>query len=347
MSRRVRKEVRQGEVTPLLVCLFILPFLILILFCAALSFSVAQPVFPPVWLLLVTLGFPLLLACVLFAAYRALVFAFFRDVALRVCQALGIEITVSESELAPFLLFHAGQEFEIIAESMDAWRTDLAVQLDRASSGSGLWLPEAHARFPYASDTPCYRNKSNELKKIKGHQNVRPAAVLALFITLKGEESLNPKKRAEILSALCSDVLTRGERYGGLAAFVAGNALCLVFSSSNDEKTCAVGALRAAKEIFDHVTKTYRGAKLCVLADYFPVCESMLQAGKTWRYHVESPDIAAIRAAAAAPVTEARCGLRFSARIVERARAPKIGISDASDRNAPGGNRSEVIGRRA
>jgi len=321
MTRKVRKEVRQSELVWLLVFLFLLPLLVTLLFAAMFSLFVAQPVIPPAWLLCVLIAFPALLACVLFAMNRAIIFAFFRSIALRVCHALDIEIEGSVSERAPFMLFHAGQEFEIIAETTEVWRTDLSDTLDRESSPNGLWTLDAHIRFPFANAASAYQNKSQDLKKNKPHQNVRPAAVLAFFIRFQDEERLTPKKHLELLSALYADAIARGERYGGVSAEICWNAFWLVFSSGNDAQTCATGALRAAKEIYDRALQTHPGATLRVLADYFPLCESMLQAGKTWRYHAESPELAALRAAAAAPVTGENSGLRFSSRIVDLVRA--------------------------
>jgi hypothetical protein len=320
MKRKPRKEVRRSELVRLLVLLFLLPLLITLLFSVAFSLSAAQPIIPPVWLLCVSLAFPALLACVLFALSRAIIFAFFRSIALRVCHSLNIEIKEKESVQNPFMLFHAGQEFEIIAETTEIWRTDLANALSRMSSPGGLWALDAHIRFPFANAAAVYRNKSQELKKIKAHQNVRPAAVLAFFIRFQEEERLTPRKRLELLSSLSADALSCGEQYGGVAAEVTWNALWLVFSSGSDAQTCATGALRAAKEIYDRALQAHPGAHIRVLADYFPVCESMFQAGKSWRYHAESPDIAALRIAATSPVTAENCGLRFSSRIVDLVR---------------------------
>jgi len=321
MARKARKEVRQGEMIRLLALLFLLPLLITVLFCAAFSVSLGQAVFPPVWLFLVMLIFPALFACVFFAAYRAVVFAFFRGIAFRIYHTLNIEVTKGESELSPFMLFHAGQEYEIIAESMEVWRGELAGEIAQLSSPNGLWNLSEQSRFPFAGAAPVYRYKSQELKKNKSHQNVRPAAVLAFFISFQDEERNTPRKRLELLSGLYANLFAIGEHYGGNAAEIAWGAFWLVFSSGGDEQIRATGALRAAKAIYDHARKAHPGAGIRVLADYFPLCEAMLLAGKVWRYHVESPDISALRIAAAAPVTSENGGLRFSSRIVSLVRS--------------------------
>ena len=304
----------------LLVYLFLLPLLVALLFCIVFSFSVEQPFIPPAWLFFVLIAFPSLLACVLFVMYRAVIFAFFRSIALRVCHALDIEVEGDVSEQVPFMLFHAGQEFELIAETTEVWHTDLEDTLERMSSPNGLWSMDAHLRFPFAGDAAAYRNKAQELKKHKSYQNVRPAAVMAFFIRFHDEERLSPKKRLELLSSLFAEAIARGERYGGVAAEVTWNAFWLVFSSGVNEQTCAMGALRAAKEIYDRTLMVHPDAKVRVLADFFPIRESMLQAGKTWRYHIESPNITALRMAAA-PTGEENCGLRFSSRIVTLVRS--------------------------
>ncbi|MDR2734647.1 MAG: hypothetical protein LBC99_08450 [Spirochaetota bacterium] len=319
MARKARKEVSRSEIIRLLAALFLLPLGAAFFFSIAFALAAPGSLFPDLWLFLVMVTLLAFLSCVLFAAYRSIIFGFSREVALRIQYT--IDPDGSGNEPAPFLLFHAGQEFEIIAESIETWRGDLKGVLDRSSSSGEIWALDAHIRFPFAGAATAYRTKSLELKKNKLRQNLRSAAVLAFFIDFQDPEPVAAKKHLERTSALFADLIAGGERYGGVAAEISWNAFWLIFSSGSDDQTCAMGAIRAAKEIYDRAERLHPEARLRVLADYFPVCESMLLAGKAWRYHAESPGIAALRAAVVMPIGEENAGLRFSSRIVQLVRA--------------------------
>lgn len=293
----------------LILVLFLLPLLALLGWWTILIVSLETFVFPPAWLILLSLGVPLCLACLVLFVSRAVVFGFFRDFSLRVRNQQGED----EGEELPFLLFHSGQELEMLTETLAAWKEDVSGLAGRLAGQTGLWALEPQARFPWAGRSELYQRKSAELKKAKGHCQFRTAACLAVF-ALPPESESGGRKRFDWLADFAGSVADIAEEEGGFVGLLAGQALVVVFSLGRDERVLAIRAAKAAQQLQQNLHAEYPGSSIRIIGDIFPVVEGIVQAGSGLRYYIDAPEIGALRLAASSPIHEG--GLKFSSRLV-------------------------------
>jgi len=104
------------------------------------------------------------------------------------------------------------------------------------------------------------------------------------------------------------------EEHGGFVALIAGQVLVLAFSLGRDERTLAIRAARAARQLQETLGAEYPGSTIRLAGDIFPALEGMLQVSGGLRYYIDAPEIGALRLAACSPVSDG--GLRFSSRLV-------------------------------
>ena len=113
------------------------------------------------------------------------------------------------------------------------------------------------------------------------------------------------------------------EENGGFVALVMGRVLLLVFSLGSDERTLAIRAVKTARSIQELLAAEYPGSTVRMAGDVFQAVESMVQVAGGLRYHIEAPEIAALRLAAGNTGFEG--GLRLSSRLVASIKAGETG----------------------
>ncbi|HOG65314.1 MAG TPA: hypothetical protein PLD82_07760 [Spirochaetota bacterium] len=300
--------------------LLLAPLVALVAWWAVLCFSLNAIVFPPAWLLVLFLVPPLALACVLLVVSRAVVFGFYGGVTRRIRQTAGLE--GDEGDATPFFLFHSGQELEMLTGVLASWKQEVAVSRDRLAGVAGLWSLEPQARFPWAGRSRVYQLKSNELKKAKGYTQVRRLACLAVFIAPPGEET-GIRKRFEWMAEVSGSIAGMAEENGGFVALVMGRVLLLVFSLGSDERTLAIRAVKTARNIQELLAAEFPGSTVRMAGDIFQAVESMVQVPAGLRYHIEAPEIAALRLAAGNAGFEG--GLRLTSRLVASIKTGEAG----------------------
>ena len=303
-----RDEGRPGRHGRLLLALAVLPPVFLLACWFAIAIARGEFLFPPVWLLLLSL-FPVgVMAGAVYVGYRAIVFSFFRKLAARIGDG---------DEEIPFLVFHDAQELELVAGAVGEWRERVGAEKERIGSAGGLWRLPHCARFPLSGASPVYEKKSEELRKAKGYAQERQAAIVAVGFGAYDRGGLigGLRKRFEHSGAICRDIIEAVEKNGGLIAEICGATAIFVFSNGTNAAVLSVRALRAAQAIREGAD----GRDLAIVADLVTLQESMLPLGQGWRYHVEAPEIAQLRALAGNRMAVA--GFRLSARLVEAARS--------------------------
>lgn len=293
--------------------LLLTPLLALIGWWVVLCLTMGKVEFPSVSLALVSLAIPCLIALAIFLSARAVVFGFFRAFSLRVLRVLREAPDDEADEVIPFLLFNPGQELEIVTATLAAWKQEVASSSDRLSGAAGLWTLEPQARFQWAGQSKLYQIKSTELKKQKGYSSTRMLAVLAAFVSFPGDD-LEVRKRFERVGDVFGSIAGVAEENGGIIGQVSERMILLVFSLGRDERTLAIRAVKAAREIQNSLAEDYPQASMYLVGDFFSATESMLNVSGGLRYHIDSPEISAIRAAAATIMTDS--GLRFSSKLV-------------------------------
>jgi len=296
------------------------PLVALAAWWAVLSFSLGAIVFPPAWLLVLFLVPPFALACVLLVVSRAVVFGFFCGVTRRIRQTSGLE--ADEGDSNPFFLFHSGQELEMLTATLASWKQEVSLTRDRLSGVAGLWSLEPQARFPWAGRSRVYLLKSNELKKAKGNTVVRRLACLAVFIAPPDQEA-GIRKRFEWGADVSGTIAGIAEENGGFVAMAMGRVLLLVFSLGSEERTLAIRAVKTARSIQELLAAEFPGSTVRMAGDIFQAVESMVQVPAGLRYHIEAPEIAALRLAAGNAGFEG--GLRLTSRLVASIKTGEAG----------------------
>ena len=306
-----RTGTRSHGISRLVLVLLLAPVAALAGWWATICVSLGALIFPPAWLILLSLVLPLCVACGVLLVSRAVVFGFFREFSQRARTVLGMDDGGNRE--VPFLLFHSGQELELLTETLAAWKQEVAASAERLSSVAGLWSLEPQARFPWAGRSRVYQLKSAELKKVRGYCQFRTVACLGVFVVPPAGES-GGRKRFDWLADIAGSVAGIAEEHGGFVALIAGQVLVLAFSLGRDERTLAIRAARAARQLQETLGAEYPGSTIRLAGDIFPALEGMLQVSGGLRYYIDAPEIGALWLAACSPVSDG--GLRFSSRLV-------------------------------